>query len=177
MKRLAAVLLTLFGTGLVLLGLLFLVGAGGRTHRYLIAVVSLAVGGAVAGLGVRLFKSADAASPAQLRAEILELARREDGEISEGEVMAALGRRAAGAPDVLQQLEGEGLCQRATKQGATYYLFPQLQPRLLVRRCEFCSAELPLGEKIVTCPNCGGTVKTQVERRSLAAGEQYHMDE
>lgn len=177
MKRLAAVLLCVLGIGLVLLGLLFLLGAGGRGYRYVIAVVCLAMGGGLAGLGVRLFKQADAASPEQLRAEILELARRKSGEISEDEVLASLGRRAAGAPAVLAAMVTEGLCERRTVRGAAYYLFPELQPRLLVRRCEYCNAELPLAGEVAECPNCGGTVKTQVESRSLAGGEVYSMDE
>lgn len=176
MKRLIAAALTLLGIGLVLFGLLFMVGAGGRAHRYLIAVVSLAMGGALAGLGVRMFRQADSSSPEQLRADILELARREDGEVSEADVMAALGRRSIGAPAVLEAMVGEGLCERTRKQGATYYLFRQLQPRLLVRRCEYCNAELPLEQQITECPNCGGTLKTQVETRSLA-GDHYSMDE
>jgi hypothetical protein len=178
MKRLSSVLLTVLGVGLVLLGLLFLIGAGGRGYRYLIAVISLAVGGALAGLGIRLFKQADAASPAQLRADILELARREDGEISEGEVLAALGRRAVGAPAVLAAMVGEGLCERKTVKGAPYFVFAELQPRLMVRRCEYCKTELPLAEDLTECPNCGGTIKTQVESRSLSKGDDvYSMDE
>jgi hypothetical protein len=177
MKRLASVASTLLGIGLVLLGLLFLIGAGGRGSRYLIAVVSLAVGGALAGVGIRLFKQAEAASPAQLRAEILELARRQDGEISEAEVQAVLGRRGDGAGAVLAALEAEGICRRQMKGGAPHFLFGELQPRLVVRRCEYCSAELPLDESISECPNCGGTVKTQRERRPLAADELYSMDQ
>jgi predicted RNA-binding Zn-ribbon protein involved in translation (DUF1610 family) len=178
MKRLSSVLLTVLGVCLVLLGLLFLIGAGGRGYRYLIAVISLALGGALAGLGIRLFKQADAASPAQLRADILALAKREDGEISEGEVMAGLGRRAAGAPAVLAAMVDEGLCEQRTIKGAPYFVFRELQPRLMVRRCEYCNAELPLAGEVTECPNCGGTIKTQVESRSLSKGEDvYSMDD
>jgi len=177
MKRLFSVLAVLVGVALVAFGLLFLVGAGGRLYRYVIAAVSLALGGVLVGVGVRLFKQAEAASPAQLRAEILELARREDGEVSEGEVLAALGRRAGGAPAVLQALVREGICERRLVKGATYYRFAQLQPRLMVLRCEYCNAELPLSEKVSECPNCGGTVKTQVESRALSSGDLYGMDE
>ena len=177
MKRLAAVLLCALGIVLVLLGLLFLMGAGGRPYRYLIAVGCLATGGSLTGLGVRFFKQADAVSPEQLRADILALAQRRSGEISAGDVMAALGRRAAGAQAVLEALVAEGLCQRRSVKGAAYYVFQGLQPRLLVRRCEYCNAELPLAEETATCPSCGGTVKTQRESRSLSAGDDYKMDE
>jgi hypothetical protein len=178
MKRLGGILLVVLGVGLVLLGLLFLMAAGGRSYRYLIAVVSLALGGALAGLGVRLFKRADAASPQQLRAEILALAEKHNGEISEADVEAALGRRARGAGAVLAALEGEQACERHFRDGRHYFVFQGLQPRLTVRRCEFCNTELPLQQELTECPNCGGTIKTQVERRSVSGGEElYSMDE
>lgn len=177
MKRFLSVLAVVLGIALLLLGLLFLVGAGGQLHRYAIGAVALALGAVLIGVGVRLFRQAEAASPAQLRSEILELARREDGEISEGEVLAALGQRAAGAAPVLEAMIREGLCQRRTVEGAAYFRFPQLQPRLMVLRCEYCNAELPLGEPVTECPNCGGTVKTQVESRSVSSGGLYSMDD
>ena len=177
MKRIFAVLLTVVGISLVLLGLLFMLGAAGRIYRYVVAVVCLALGGALAGLGVRFFKQAEAASPEQLRAELLKLARRRNGEISEADVAAALGRRAPAAETELAAMVEQGLCRRRHAEGAVYYLFEELQPRLVVRRCEFCKAELPLESEITECPNCGGTIKTQVESRSLSGGDHYSMDD
>ena len=122
MKRPIAVAMVVAGVGLSLLGILFLMGAAGKATRYLVAVLLLALGGVLAGLGVRMFKKADAASPEQLRAEILELARERNGEVSEGDVEAALGRRAAGAGAVLAGMEGEGLCtRRRTPEGSSYF--------------------------------------------------------
>jgi len=177
MKRVLGILLVLCGVSFVLLGLLFIVGAAGRTGRFVAAVVLLALGGAAAGVGVRLYKEAAADSPEQLRAEILDLARRRNGELAEADVAATLGRRAAGADAVLAAMVSEGICERRLAGGASYYLFSELQPRLLVRRCEFCQAELPLQQELTTCPGCGGTIKTQVESRSLAGGDHYRMDE
>jgi hypothetical protein len=177
MKRIFAVLLTVVGISLVLLGLLFMLGAAGRIYRYVVAVICLALGGAAAGLGVRFFKQAEAASPQQLRAELLKLAKRRNGEISEADVAAALGGRAPAAEVELTAMVEQGLCEQRRAEGAVYYLFKELQPRLVVRRCEFCRAELPLESEITECPNCGGTIKTQVESRSLSGGDHYSMDE
>lgn len=177
MKRVLSIFAVVLGIALLLLGLLFLVGAAGQIQRYVVAVAAATAGAVLVGVGVRMFKQAEAASPAQLRGEILALAQREDGEISEGEVMAALGIRATRAPAVLDTMVREGLCERRQEQGTVYYLFRQLQPRLMVLRCEYCNAELPLAENITECPNCGGTVKTQVESRSVSAGELFSMDE
>jgi predicted RNA-binding Zn-ribbon protein involved in translation (DUF1610 family) len=176
MKRLGAVVLVLLGTGLMLLGLLFLMGAAGRGHRYAVAAAGLGGGAVLVGAGVRLFKSAEAASPEQLRAEILELARRRSGELAWSDVEAALGRRAEGARRALAALEEEGLCRRQDKAGASFWVFEDLQPRLLVVRCQFCQAELSPGAAAKQCPNCGGTLETRVERRSFSDGD-YKMDE
>ena len=177
MKRVLGILMVIVGVSLVLLGLLFIVGASGRAYRYIAAVIMLALGGALAGVGVRFFKHAEAASPEQLRAEILDLARRHNGEISEADVAAAMGRRASGADAVLEQMVCDGICDRRRRHGATYYLFEELQPRLMVRRCEFCKTELPLQEELTECPNCGGTIKTGVESRSLSGQDTYSMDD
>lgn len=178
MKRLAGVGAVIVGLGLVSLGLLFMMGAAGRGSRYAIAVIGLALGGVLAGVGVRLFKQAEAASPEQLRAEILALAKQRSGEVSEADVEAALGRRAVGAAAVLAALEGDGRCSRhRSKDGAEYFVFAELQPRMVVKRCEFCKAELPLGQELTQCPHCGGTFKTDVETRSMAGEDAYGMDE
>ncbi len=177
MKRLAAVLLIVCAVGLILLGLLFAMASGGGSHRLLIGVAGLGLGAVAGGFGLRLYKQADAASPAQLRAEILELARRRNGEISQADVLAQLGRRSAGAADVLAELVAEKLCSRGVKDGAAYYLFADLQPRVMIRRCEFCQAQLPLSEELLSCPECGGSFDLKVERRSLAEEDAYSMDE
>ena len=170
--------MVVFGVGLASLGLLFLLGAAGRGSRYAIAVLGLALGGMVAGLGVRLFKQGEASSPEQLRAEIWALAAKRSGEISEADVEAALGRRAAGAGAVLAALEGDGRCRRGrSRDGAEYFIFPELQPRLMVKRCQFCKEELPLQQSLTQCPNCGGTFKTDLESRSLSGEDIYNMDE
>ena len=43
-------------------------------------------------------------------------------------------------------------------------------------RCEYCNTEFSVAESVKECPNCGGTLKTQVERRALSDGH-YRMDE
>ncbi len=176
MKRVAGILLVLFGVGLVLLGLMFLI-TGGKASRYLTAVAGLGLGGVAVGVGVRLYKKADASSPAQIRAELLALAGRHNGELSEADVAGGLGRRATLAEAELSAMVQQGLCRREDKGGAAYYVFEEMQPRLMVRRCEFCKAELPLQEQVSECPNCGGTIETRVERRSLSEDDYYGMDE
>jgi hypothetical protein len=176
-KRAGAVFLVILGIASILFGLLFVLGAAGRTHRYVVAAVALALGGVFTGLGIRFFKQADRASPEQIRAEILALAREQNGEISEAEIQAVLGRRFSGAADVLSEMRAANLCQIQKRKTEIYYVFPEMQPRLTIRRCEFCSSELPLDEDLDSCPNCGGSIKTQMERLSVSKDDAYNMDE
>lgn len=177
MKRLSGIVMTAVGVVLMLFGLLFLVGAGGQARRVGIGVAGLALGGLAAGFGVRRVKQADAESPEQLRAEIMALAAERSGEVSEHDIRAALGRRFPLAHPVLDDLLTTGTCGRRMEDGALYYLFEQLQPRLVHLVCEYCGAELPISEETAKCPTCGGTIKTQVARHALTGNDYFSMDE
>jgi len=177
MKRALSVLLVLAGVGLLGLGLLFLVGMGGQFRRGAVGAVGLLLGAALMRCGVQLYRRAAASLPEQLRSELMDLARRHSGEISATEVQAALGRRAAAAEAVLRELGHEGVCVEQQKGGVAYFVFADLQPRLLVRRCEYCQAELPLNQAFTECPRCGGSFEESVERRALSEAGLYRMDE
>lgn len=175
MKTLGALALTLAGAAFFLLGLLFVV-AGGQVHRYFVGAVGLAAGAVLLGLGIRLFKQAEASSPDQVLAELLDLARRRNGELSEDEVFATLGSRAEVGRAVLARLVSARRCEARAADGGTFYVFKSLQPRLFVTRCEYCAAEVSIASEARKCPRCGGSLKTQVEARSVS-GAEYRMDE
>lgn len=176
-RRLVGAALTLVGVALVLVGLLFLVGSAGQGRRLAVAAVSLALGAVSTGLGLRAFRRAASLDPERLETEVLSLARRGNGEVAEAEVQAILGDRLDAARPVLDRLLAAGTCRRQVKDGTAYLLFPALQPRLLLRRCEYCGAELPVVDQVTRCPSCGGAVKVEVVQRSLVAGETFAMDE
>lgn len=175
MTRVGAVASILVGICLLGLGLLFLVGAGGQSNRVVVAAVSLVLGSGLVGLGVWIFLRARSLSPGNMEAELLALAKKEDGEVSLSEIAALLGPRFDRATPLLARLSDLGVCQRQDKDGQPYYVFPHLQPRLMVIRCEFCKAELPLSESVEQCPRCGGSVASKVERRA-ASDDTYSMD-
>lgn len=177
MRRLLGAVMTAAGVALVLLGLLFLVGSAGQARRLAVAAVGLALGAVVAGVGVRAFRRAAALDPDRLEAEILSLVRRGNGEVSEIELEAALGDRTEAGRRVLDRLLAAGTCRREVSGSTAYLLFPALQPRLQVRRCEYCGAELPAVERATRCPSCGGTVRAEVVRTSVASGEVFAMDD
>ena len=177
MKRLGSILLVIFGIGMILFGLLFLIGSAGKTHRLAIGAASLALGAVLTGLGVRFFKQADMIQPAYIKAEIMEMARVHNGEVSAPDIQAKLGRRFKHAVDVLADMQAKGICARRTKTGTFYYVFDDIIPRQTIRRCEYCHAEISLEEELASCPNCGGSIKTDVEKLSLSKGDFFSMDE
>lgn len=177
MNRIASLVLVVLGIALIAFGLFFLVGSAGRAYRIGISVLSLALGGVCVGLGIRWFKAENRKLPAFIRAEVLELVRRRSGEISQPDLMALLAKRWTLALEPLQGLMAEGLCEKRVVDGVDYYVFAAMQPRISLRRCEFCDAELPLDASVSSCPNCGGTIKTGVEAVSLSKDEAYSMDE
>lgn len=176
MKRVGAIVLSAFGIGGILMGLLFIVGSGGKGYRLVAAAAMLIVGAVLTGLGIRFGKQANAASPERLRLELLALAQRNDGEVAEAEVAATFGGRAMAAMQELDAMKRRGICRERNAGGATFYVFAELQPRLAIRRCEFCQAELPLDEEITECPRCGGTVDTRRETRAVSGDDVYSMD-
>jgi Zn finger protein HypA/HybF involved in hydrogenase expression len=176
MKRLFSALFCIAGAVLFLLGLLFLVGAAGQGSRYAIALAGLVSGAVLLGFGIRWFRAADADSPEQVLADLLEAARKRNGEITDLDIGAALGRRAPLAAPVLEKLVAEKLCERRERDGARYYVLPDLQPRLFVRKCRFCGAESSIASQATKCPRCGGDVASAVERHAVSDGA-YKMDD
>lgn len=177
MKRFLAVVLVLLGVLTVLFGLLFLLGAAGQVHRYVVATIGLLAGAGLVAVGGGLYRRAGALRPEHLKAEVLALASRRSGEVSEADLRAGLGGRWRYAQPVLDGMVAEGSCTRSIVDGILMYAFPGLLPRLVVRRCEFCQAELPLERELTSCPVCGGTIRTGVEQVSLSGGDHYDMDE
>ncbi|MCD4748764.1 MAG: hypothetical protein K8R59_05255 [Thermoanaerobaculales bacterium] len=177
MNRGAAAAIVGAGVIFILFGLLFLVGSAGQVRRIATAGVCLVSGALVTGFGVRRFKEAEARSPERIRAEILDLAKREDGEISRAEIFSVLGKKSHAADPVLDALVLEGICSRMPRDGAFYFTFPDLQPRLTVLRCDYCSTEQDISSDLERCPGCGGPLSPQVVIRSLSDGSIFSMDE
>ncbi len=170
--RTRGAVLAFAGVVLLAFGLLFLIGAGGKTRRVIIGASGLGLGAIAAGFGIGGYRKADRWSPEQLRAEILEAARKKNGEVSMGDVEARLGRRVRVVEPVLETMALEGVMRERRADGERYLVFPHLQPRLMVRFCRYCDAEFPISEVRDSCPNCGGLLETRVARRSLAEGEE-----
>ncbi|RLE22637.1 MAG: hypothetical protein DRJ65_13460 [Acidobacteria bacterium] len=173
--RARASLLAAAGIILIAFGLLFLVGAGGQMRRVAVGFIGLTAGALTTGFGIRNYKRAELWSPEQLRADILDLAQRKNGEIAMSDIEAELGHRVRVVGPVLEKMALEGLSRKTHQGGSDYFVFKHLQPRLMVRFCRYCDAEFPISEERDDCPNCGGALHTQVARRSISEGEVFSM--
>ena len=158
MKRLAAVACIVTGVLAAVLGLLFLVGFGGHLSRLAVAGAGLVSGAALIGLGVRWWKQAQAQSPEQLRKDILALAGRKGGSITEADVVAAMPDRAERAVQTLAEMVRGGFCVRRLVSGTTRYEFAELQASILIRKCSHCGWEAPLSSQVTACERCGAPI-------------------
>ncbi|MCB9558724.1 MAG: hypothetical protein H6707_21585 [Deltaproteobacteria bacterium] len=177
MNRLLASIAVAVGVALIALGLLFLVAAIGTPRRLVVAAVGLALGAVSTGFGLRAYRRSLRDTPLVVRGDILALARRQGGEISAAEIAAEVGARGEVATAVLSQMVKAGICQRIEASTGARYLFESLKPQLIIARCEYCQAELPLNQQLDSCPRCGGTIATRLERRDLQDDKLYRMDE
>jgi predicted RNA-binding Zn-ribbon protein involved in translation (DUF1610 family) len=176
MKAIGGGSLTLLGAAALLLGLLFLLGADGQMRRLVIAAAGIVGGSGSVGLGIKLLSQARAEAPEVLATRILALARVSEGDLSRARIQAETGHLGARIDAAIELLEAQGACHRSAGGADPSWLFPAFQTEVLVRRCEFCKAELPLHEQLASCPNCGGRIATGIERFS-DTDDSYSMDE
>lgn len=174
MRYLVGVVLLGLALLLAALGMLFLLGADGQGHRFVIAAIGLLAGASAAMGGALMIWRGLQASPARVRRELLALAQARDGELRSAEVDGAFGFRAPIAHDVLREMTLAGDCRRAEGSDGSY-LFPALQPRLLLRRCDHCGHEAPLASDAEECPSCGATLNVKREAKEADEG-LYGMD-
>ncbi len=180
MKRLVGLLCMTIGAALGALGLLFLIGAGGQLRRVAIGGVLVAVAGVSAFYGSRRLRAARSESPAILTAELLAIARRASGVVTEAQFVAQLGDRASLGLELLSDMVSRGHCRHEVRAGALAFVFPELEPRLVLRRCRFCGYESPLAGAVSgdACPKCGAELA--LERAATTGGtavDEYGMDD
>ncbi len=173
MKVFAGVAAILLGAFLFGVGLLFLLGADGQIHRLVVAALGLLLGASAGMAGALLLFRAVLASPDRVRPVLLALAKARDGELTLAEIQASLGGRAKVAEEILGQMLVSGECERR----GDAFLFPSLQPRIVLRRCDHCGHEAPLASDDERCPNCGASMKVRREAKAGADDGLYQMDE
>lgn len=173
MKLIAGVAAVLLGVFLFGVGLLFLLAVDGQIHRLVVAALGLGLGATSGMAGCLLLYRVVQSSPDRVRPALLGLVKARDGEITLAEIEASFGTRAKVAQDVVGKMLVTGECER---RGDTF-LFPALQPRVVLRRCDHCGHEAPLASDDERCPSCGASMKVRRETRADADDGLYGMDE
>jgi hypothetical protein len=158
MKRLLGLLGMTGGATIGLLGLLFIVGWGGQVRRLVVAAILLAIATMLILLGSRQVRAARQASREVLVPELLRLAELGSGVLTEADVLARLGERAVLGMELLREMAARGDCRREARDGVVAFVFPELEPRLVIRRCRYCGFESPIAGAVTNepCPRCGG---------------------
>jgi len=172
MKTLFGVVAIGFGLLLLAFGLLFLLGAGGELHRYVVAALGVGLGMTSMMAGAWTIVRARQSDPDRVRRELLALARSRDGQLTPDEIDAAFGDRTEVAGEILGKMVVAGDVLRE----AAGFVFPAFQPRLVERACPHCQYEAPLSTDATECPRCGAVLQTQRETQQ-ASGDLYGMDE
>ena len=149
----------LLGAVLITGGLIFLCAAVESSSRLPIALALLVIGGGLAAWAGFRWRKARSLSPAVLDDRIIALADQHDAEITLAQAVSSLGVPDEAARAALARLEANGLCRQEKREGRTFYLFPGLRERKVVRRCAYCGNEYSVREPLHKCPNCGGTLE------------------
>ena len=172
MRTLIGVVAIGFGLLLLGFGLLFVLGAGGELHRYLVAAFGVGFGLTSMMAGALVIVRATRRNPDRVRRELLALARSRDGQLTPDEIDAAFGDRTEVAGEILGKMVVAGDVLRESDA----FLFPALQPRLVERTCPHCNYEAPLSTDTPECPRCGAVLQTHRDTQE-ASSDLYGMDE
>lgn len=156
------------------LGFLFLAAARGDSSRQATGIILVAAGIFLAAGGIFLFLKGMAMRPAGIRARLLKLARRGNGELTPEEITAALGDSDAVRAEMNIFLRS-GLAKETVKENRKIYLFSDFQHHLIMKACPYCGNDYPVRDDIERCPTCGGDLKLKSETTSLE-DDPWYMD-
>lgn len=156
-------ILCLAAIGLTLLGILFLIAARSDSHRLPVGMAMLVAGICLLAAGVTIFRQGIRQSPERIQQEILDLARRNHGEVSREVIASAMG-----TSDLVEQqvraLVEKGVARPSLKEGRRILVFPEYLLELVVKRCPFCGNDYPVRDEAEKCPGCGADLKISRER-------------
>jgi hypothetical protein len=149
-------------SGLMLaLGMLFLCAAVEDPRRLPLSLILLVGGGALAlWSGLRL-RRAYSLAPERLAERITALARVHEAEVTLPQVVADLNAPQEQALAALNLLETGGVCYRDFRGEKEVYIFPDLLPSKVVRRCPYCGSQFSVRNPVYKCPHCGGAIEIE----------------
>lgn len=159
MRKTLAIIVALLSIPFFTVGLLFLIAATTKGSRFPIALAFLAIATVLLVSGLRRLRRLAEISPAALRTEAVELARRLGGELTASQLRAEFRLPQELAAGTLEKLVAEGTCTREQREERTVYVFKGLLPSMAEKVCPYCGTKLPLRAALRKCPNCGAQLE------------------
>jgi hypothetical protein len=162
MSRSAAVIVLVVAAILLAASLAFLCMGTVDSFWFAIAAVLLVLGGGLAAWGGISLRRIRETSPKRVAAGITELAEASgQGEVTLSEAVAELGVPHDSALAAFNLLERESRCYREYRDEKEVYIFPELLPSMVKRKCPYCGAEFSVKHPVYRCPHCGGDLRLE----------------
>jgi hypothetical protein len=146
---------TAFVCGGALWGVASLAGGSKLGGRVAIALVLFAIAIVQLVPAVLILTRRLRLRPDRVEESIIDIARGTDGTVTEGEVATWVGFSPEEASQTLNRMAAKGLAERT---GRTEWLIKAVTARKVQRSCPYCGASLPVRERVLVCPQCGGNV-------------------
>jgi hypothetical protein len=159
MKKLGPTLAVIASVTLLLLGIIFLIGASTQSGRIFTAAVFLVLGGAALVWGALRLRRLAEISPEALATGIVDLARRLNGEVTVSQVQAEFSIPRDMALGALETLRGRGDSQRERRGDHYAYIFKGVMPAKAIKRCPYCGSEFSVKSPMRECSNCGAALE------------------
>ena len=144
---------------LILIGLTFMIGSGGKPHILVIGLVMLVIGAVGSIFTVRHLAKLAQTSPETVDERVLALARLSGGEVTVGEVAGGLRVPVGDASASLERLVGQGLAEHLIRGDDLYYAFAGMRDIRKSKKCSYCGSEYSIREPGHKCPSCGGNLE------------------
>jgi len=175
MKKILGSLAIIFSILLIILGILFLIASGKGVNRFVIGLVMLVIAFFVFIVGMKLIKGVPVVlSPENLRFEIINLAKKFNGEIFLSQLYSMFGKD-SNFLLIIDQLVSEGVAEEILKDGGKVYLFKDFQSTMLIKKCPYCGNDYPVRDDVEVCPTCGGDLK--MLKNKVQSNDNFSLDE
>ena len=159
MRRTAAFIILAVGA-VILAGTLALFCAATVNPEWLpLAVLLLVVGVGLALWGGLSLRRLTRQAPENLSDRITSLAEAHEGEVTLSEAVAELDMPDEAVLAAFDLLQRKGRAFRERQGDREVYIFPDLKPQKVTRRCPYCGTEFAVKEAVYRCPHCGGDLR------------------
>jgi len=158
MKKNMYYLLVAFSIPVILLAVIFLIGAMKNADRIYIAAAFGLIGAGTFAFGYNGVAYMNFIAPENLEPLILRIARSTNGYFTAQDIMQRLNITSEIFEEVLNRMLSRGAVTPEFRDGIQVYQIAGLAVEAK-RKCDSCGTEFNVRDAITKCPNCGGNIK------------------